>query len=146
MTFYYFDIRLSSVILSFEVPCLKEVKNKLKYFPVFPPHGDIFHCKAISKLICAICGWTAYLGRGGVLRSKWSNWRANRGGRAKGKQCNVHLINCQGMATSLWAYLMKMLPNCGDEKGREETMHQTAKGQNGKRGGDFDGGAWVILT
>lgn len=60
MTFYYFDIRLSSVILSFEVPRLKEVKNKLKYFPVFPPHGDIFHCKAISKLICAICGWTAY--------------------------------------------------------------------------------------
>jgi len=23
----------------------------------------------------------------------------------------MHLINCQGMATSLWAYLMKMLPN-----------------------------------
>jgi len=27
------------------------------------------------------------------------------------RRLGMHLINCQGMATSLWAYLMKMLPN-----------------------------------
>lgn len=52
----------------------------------------------------------------------------------------MHLINCQGMATSLWAYLMKMLPNGFHEHCGEGSVF-VPRGE--RRWTDFDVTLWM---